>query len=434
MRAIALADSDSYAKWGAALLSRLPAEWTVELVLVRTPKLPSVEQLATALSGSVVDPAVVRRLDFDDAVALVHRERPDLVIAATIGPVADLVIAAVLDGADWRPVIVSGMPGIALPERRRALVYRSQADLVVLHSVTEVRRFRAIARRNGIDQDFALATLPFLLDGVRGAGSDVVFAAQAIVPPRRDQRIRVLEWLAEFARRHPERRVVVKVRAAAGEQQTHAERFGYAQLVEEHLADRPANLVVEGGPMHEHLARAGGLVTVSSTAAIEAIASGVPVLVLDEFGVSPELINEVFEGSGLLGGRRALLDADFRVAEPEWLRENYFHGVEADTWVTAVEERIERARAGALPVLGRVVRGGGGTLRRAWERRRALGKYDRSLMGLVALAVGTPARALVLAIGSLAAITTEVPPRHPPAATDAPTTRERDHQRSRPSA
>jgi len=409
MRAIALADSDSYAKWGAAMVSRLPSHWEAELVLVRTPKLPSRDQLDTALSGSAIAPAAVRTLDFDDAVAHVRGERPDLLIVSTIGPVADLLIAAVLAEADWRPVVVSGLPGIALPERRRALVYRSQADLVVLHSVTEVRRFRAIARRNGIDQEFALATLPFLLDAERGTGTDIVFAAQAVVPPRHDQRVRLLGWLAELARRQPQTRIVVKVRAVGREEQTHAERFGYADLLREHFPDPPANLVVEGGPMHEHLARAAGLVTVSSTAAIEAIAHGVPVLVLDEFGVTAELINEVFEGSGLLGGRAALLFGDFRLAEPGWLSDNYFHGVAADTWLLAVTERLEQARAGQLPVRPRIVRGAGGMLRRAWDRRRALGGYDRSPLGLVALAVGLPARAVVLALGSLAAVTADLP-------------------------
>lgn len=434
MRAIALADSDSYVKWGAAMLSRLPEGWDVELLVVRTPKLPSAAQLATALSGSVIERGSVRVLGFEAAVARIRSEKPDLIIAATIGPVVDLAVAAVLTGASWRPVIISGMPGIALPERRRALYYRSQADLIVLHSVTEMRRFAVIADRNGIEQDFALATLPFLLEGRRGSGTDVIFAAQAIVPPRRDQRVRVLEWLAEFARRHPDRRVVVKVRAVHGEQQTHAEHFGYQELADELFADRPANLVIEGGAMHEHLERAGALVTVSSTAAIEAIATGVPVLVLDEFGVTPQLINEVFEGSGLLGGREALLAGDFRLAEPDWLLDNYFHGVGSDTWVAAVQDRLDRARAGTLPVRGRVIRGGGGTLRRAWERRRALGRHDRSLLGLVALAIGTPARALVLAIGSLAAITTEVPPRQPVALPDAATPLERDRRQSRPTA
>ena len=435
MRAIALADSDSYAKWGAAMLSRLPAGWDAELIIVRTPKLPSAAQLATALSSTSIAPASVRVLDFDDAVARLHGERPELVVVATIGPLADIAIAAVLGvgrGGDnsWRPVIVSGMPGIAFPERRRALVYRSQADVVVLHSLAEVRRFGVIAERNSIDQEFALSTLPFLLDGQRGAGTDVIFAAQALVPPRLDQRVRLLEWLAEAARREPGRRVVVKVRAVAGEQQTHAERFDYAALLEDYLADAPPNLVVEGGPMHEHLARAAGLVTVSSTAAIEAIAHGVPVLVLDDFGVSHELINEVFEGSGLLGGRAALLAGDFRLAEPEWLADNYFHGAEADTWLGIVEAKMQLAASGRLPARTRIARGGGGTLRRAWDRRRALGRYDRSALGLLALVIGTPVRAAVLGIGSLASITSDAG-RQPLALADAATPLERDRQQSR---
>ena len=37
------------------------------------------------------------------------------------------------------------------------------------------------------------------------------------------------------------------------------------------------------------------------TAVLEALAHGVPALVLDDFGVDAEHINVVFEGSGLLG-------------------------------------------------------------------------------------------------------------------------------------
>jgi hypothetical protein len=392
------------------MLSRLPTGWDVELVVVRTPKLPSRAQLDTALSGSAIAPDSVRVMDFDAAVARVRAERPELLIVSTIGPVVDLLTGAVLDRADWRPVVVTGLPGIALPERRRALVFRSQADLMVLHSVTEVRRFRAVARRNGIEQDFALATLPFLLEAERGSGTDIVFAAQAIVPRRRDERVRLLGWLVELATRQPEQRVVVKVRAVPGEEQTHSELYSYPELLDELYPDAPANLVVEGGPMHAHLGRAAGLVTVSSTAAIEAIAHGVPALVLDEFGVNQTLLNEVFEGSGLLGGRTALLARDFRIAEPAWLSDNYFHGVGADTWLIAVRERLEQAAAGTLPVRPRIERGSGGALRRAWYRRRALGRHDRSLLGVVALLVGTPARAAVLGIRSLASLTADRPP------------------------
>ena len=64
--------------------------------------------------------------------------------------------------------------------------------------------------------------------------------------------------------------------------------------------------------MAEHLERAAALVTVSSTAVLEAVASGVPAVVIDEFGVAPKLINTVFEGSGLFGGAEAVAGWDAR--------------------------------------------------------------------------------------------------------------------------
>ncbi len=420
MRAIAIADSDSYIKWGAALLSQLPAEWSTELVVVRTAKAPSPSQLATALSGTRFGPASVTVRDVADAVIHVASERPDVVLMATIGPLADIVTEAVLAATSPRPVIVSGLPGIGLPARRKALLYRSQADLVVLHSRREIRRFGAIAAANGLHQDFALASLPFL-GSARAAsgGTDVIFAAQAIVPPLREQRVQLLGWLAELARADATRRVVIKVRAVGTEQQTHAETDGYAELLASELPTAPVNLVVEGGPMAAHLAAASALVTVSSTAALEAIAVGVPVLAIDEFGVTPELINEVFAGSGLLGSAEQLIAGDFRVAEPEWLADNYFHDDADNTWIGSLGALVLANRVGMLPARSRVIRGPGGALRRAWDRKRALGSHDRSLTGYLALAVGTPARNLVLVLRDLHRLTADSrPPRQPIALDD----------------
>jgi hypothetical protein len=408
VRAIAVADTDSYIKWAAALLSRLPEDWQAELVIVRTAKQPSDDQLRTALAGAAASIRVTNARDFDDVITHVASERPDVVLVSTIGPLADLVTEGILDASDVRPVIVSGLPGIALPARRKALIYRSQADLVVLHSTQEVRRFRAVARTNDLHHEFGLATLPFLSEhGRSGEGTDIVFAAQAIVPPRLDDRVRLLGWLVDLAARTPGQRVVVKIRAVEGEEQTHEEEHGYAALLAEYFPTAPANLVVEGGPMADHLSRAAGLVTVSSTAAIEAIAVDVPVLVIDSFGVTPELINEVFEGSGLLGGQSDLLARRFHRAEPEWLADNYFHGESADTWLTALVSLVARNRSGQLPVRDRIVRGPGGTLRRAWDRKRVLGRYDNRLSGYVALAIGTPARSLLLGLRGLVALTGE---------------------------
>ena len=57
-----------------------------------------------------------------------------------------------------------------------------------------------------------------------------------------------------------------------------------------------------------------------------------PLLVLSDFGVSAEMINLVFEGSGLLGTLDDLAAGDFRAAEPAWCAANYFHPAGRDDW------------------------------------------------------------------------------------------------------
>src|SRR3546814_17014284 len=58
--------------------------------------------------------------------------------------------------------LVTGLPGISIPTTRKALLYRRQADLVVLHSPREVREFGRLSHAKGWDHRFGLATLPFV--------------------------------------------------------------------------------------------------------------------------------------------------------------------------------------------------------------------------------------------------------------------------------
>jgi capsule polysaccharide modification protein KpsS len=72
---------------------------------------------------------------------------------------------------------------------------------------------------------------------------------------------------------------------------------GLDDLVAQRRTSRDAVGFV-GGSMHDALRTARGFVTVSSTAALEAMAMDRPTLIISDFGVSAEMINLVFEGSG----------------------------------------------------------------------------------------------------------------------------------------
>ena len=389
MRLVVLADSDSYVKWGAALAGTLPPGWDRELLVVDTPMVVSDAQLATALTGSGIE--AVSRISLPEVGPRLAADPVDAVLLATPGPIAR-VLNRVVAELTPRPVVVSGLPGISIPTTCKALLYRRQADLVVLHSHREVREFGRLARAKGWDHRFGLATLPFA-SRHPAQGTDLVFAAQAIVPAPRDDRILVARMLRDAALADPTRRVVVKVRALAGENQTHPEQDGYPDLLSA-LGSLPGNLVVSANPMASALDTAEGLVTVSSTAAIEALARGIPVIALDTFGVRRSLINPVFVGSGLFGNRDDVIARAYRHPEPEWLDDNYFHDPADDDWTRTLEALVADRRAGRLvPRPAHLPRGG--ALRAAWDRKRAFGDADRSLGGYVALVVGTPLRAAV---------------------------------------
>ena len=422
MKVLGIADSDSYTKWGASILTRMPATWSRTLVVIRTPALPSPRQLRSVLTGTEFSPETTPLVDLADLAGLVATERPDVVLLSVRGPVVRVLIRMIMTAGPHRPLIVSGLPGISIPATLLALYYRSQVDLLILHSRREMAAFGVLAAEWGIRQDFALATLPFLADrttavgpggagprvGRRASGSpsdsadgrdsdigtDILFAAQAKVPRELEDRERLLGWLADAARAQPERLVIIKLRGMTGEAQTHFERYPFDVLLEA-LEDAPDNLVISTGPMSKHLERAAVLVTVSSTASIEAIALGVPVLALDDFGVSGPLINLVFEQSGVLGSSRQLAAEDFRSPEPEWLDANYFHGQADDTWVASIEAGVARRLDGPLALRPQFRATLGGNLRRIWDRKRALGPYDRSASGYLALSVGLPLRGAV---------------------------------------
>ncbi len=226
------------------------------------------------------------------------------------------------------------------------------------------------------------------------SGTDLVFAAQAIVPAERSDRIAVAQMLRDAALADPQRRVVIKVRALAGENQTHPERDGYPDLIDG-LGTAPRQSRRLGGPDGDRARlRRRSRDGVSSTAAIEAIARGIPVIALDTFGVSSSLINPVFVDSGLFGGRDAVLARDFRHPEPGWLDDNYFHDPDSADWASALDDLVAARRAGVLAARVALVPPGG-WMRAAWDRKRAFGASDRSLGGLLALVVGVPARAFV---------------------------------------
>lgn len=335
IRILAIADSDSYLKWACATLDTLRGELDAEFertaVVIGTPIAPSESQIAAAVVGTgIVRPALVSRTELR---RLLGEMRPDVVLIAATGPVAEMVARDVVAASPHRrPALISGLPGMALPATELGTGFRRWTDAFVVHSLREAEAYRDAFVRHGVSPRLVLARLPFLAGAahrVRQPVERVLFAAQALVPPRRPERVALLDGLARTAASGLD--VVVKLRARAGERQTHNEAFPLDVLWEaEHARlghDEQAVRFVDG-PMAEWLEPGTALVTVSSSAALESLALGLPTVVLDDFGVSEELLNAPFAGSGCVGSLAdlpELLRAGGPDPEPGWLRENYLH-------------------------------------------------------------------------------------------------------------
>jgi hypothetical protein len=352
---LAVADSDSYVKWAAGVLDALPWSWTADLVIVRTPIAPSRSQVTAAIAGTRIAARAPQTLKAREIRRFTLSTRPDIVVMAATGPVVDVLMSRTLAKPQPRPAYVSGLPGISVPATERAALFRSAVDLFITHSHREAGEFKQLASSMGVALDIGLATLPSLAhihppaDVTRDR---VIFAPQALVPKTRNEREHILLALADLARRHPELTPVVKVRAAGGESQTHRERLSYDELwrgLVQQGRVPPGSITFEQGSMVEHLQRAAGFVTVSSTAALEAIASDVPTIVLSDFGVNEEMINVVFEGSELLGTLDDLADARFFHPDPSWLRDNYFQPSSDNDLLPRLTQLAEAARDGGLP-------------------------------------------------------------------------------------
>jgi hypothetical protein len=319
VRVLAIADTDSYLKWSATTLDALPSLWESRQLLIQNPVMPSQGQTQAASSRPVefVSHAALRRR--------IRLERPDVVLLACTGPVVAALTAQRVFEGRTRPVLVTGLPGISVPATCRAVTSRAACDLFLLHSKRELAEFAEIGARRAPRLIFGLATLPFLPAPTpeplphAELGPNLVFAAQAKVPMERGDREKILLALADAGS------AVVKLRAWSEEQQTHRETWSYPEIMNDLVARRrlPADAVgFVGGSMHGALDRSRGLVTVSSTAALEAMAINQPTLIISDFGVSAEMINLVFEGSGCLGTLDDVRSGRLCQPDPQWMAAN----------------------------------------------------------------------------------------------------------------
>ncbi|GAA4282945.1 hypothetical protein GCM10022261_04760 [Brevibacterium daeguense] len=331
---VSVSDSESYLKWACRTLDALGPDIDAHVWLIDNPILPTPEQVTHATAGSSWEHREIPIVNRSELESELERVTPDIVLAAATGPVVQQIFAT---GAhlERRPALVSGLPGVGLPATSKGMRYRRIGDAFITHSEHERAEYLAVAQKLGIPVELIVARLPLLESTAppqpqfpRGTPPErIVFATQAKVPVERADRIRILLSLTEYARRHPGCEVIIKVRSRPGEQETHHEEFTYISLLDQLIADgliAKGELTVAVGAMSLFLTPGTALVTVSSTAALESIDRGLPTLIIDDFGVSREMLNIAFEESGVTGSLADMIDGRIGFPNRNWLVENYF--------------------------------------------------------------------------------------------------------------
>lgn len=355
---VSISDSESYLKWSASLLDQLREDFDVHVWLVDNPILPTDEQITHALAGSGFSSANVPVVKTSELKVALENLRPDVILAAATGPVVQVTYstAAFLS---HRPGLVSGLPGVGLPATSKGQRYRRLGDMFITHSAYEKERYEQVLADCRFPVEVVVARLPMLKSKkpprARFTPGDIptrlVFAPQAKVPVEKAQRERILLSLNQFARNFPDSSVVVKMRSRPGEQETHHEEHSYTALLEDLEREGkviPGRLSVEVGPMSDFLEPGTALATVSSTAALESLDRGLATLIIADFGVNEDMLNEAFADSGIAQPLSDLERSDFRFPSEQWLTANYFQPF-TDELSRALRLLAERARAQQLP-------------------------------------------------------------------------------------
>ncbi|KUL63100.1 DUF6716 putative glycosyltransferase [Streptomyces sp. NRRL S-1521] len=364
LRVAVLADSDTRWKWGALTADRIVTGnrtdgHRLSGFLLRGRATPTPRQLEEV--GVRADS--LREVTAVEFLSEMERDTPDVIVLALVGGavqamlhgLARVTADARLTGASAkRPVVVTGYVGVVYEKLADGLLLRHGADIVLANSRQDAERFRAVYEGVGADASSVTeAALPFLggapyvKKNQPRAENDpytVVFAAQPSVPETAAHRTYLLRRLAEHARLHPDREVLLKLRSKPGEHTTHIEELPYQKLTQRLDGGLPDNLRLVYGHMGEVLDRTDLLVTVSSTAALESLHRRIPTAILTDLGVREALGNHHFTGSGCLASFDQLDAGHLPEPDERWLSRQGVAAGGASSGGRTYEQAFDTAR------------------------------------------------------------------------------------------
>jgi len=248
-----------------------------------------------------------------------------------------------------RPVLVSAYPGLLFRFALEGMLDRSGADLLCLNSDQDFAQYRLGREALGLSSDNAVVTGLPLLWNARSEQPlpdkpSIVFFEQPSIPVHPLQRRYICKQLKELAEAWPNHSVIFKPRTSSIESTLHR-RHGEMAGVIERMSDTVPNLQLSFKPATRLLRQCGCAITVSSTAALEAMAMGVSTRIVGDLGVTETLGNHFFAESGAVADFAAICRDPFTpVHKVDWLQRHGHQPNGQEIFLTALLKRLHGNR------------------------------------------------------------------------------------------
>lgn len=377
---------DSQLKWAMSLAHEFNARgWTFSVVVPA-----DIRSSLSADQVAAVGDVTIVQLPWDEL--LLRAREADAVILAVQGGLVgrftdELALLRATVPSTHEPVVVAGWVGIIIEKLVAGYLERAGADVIVVNSSDNLRAFLEAGQALGIAPDnLLLCGLPLLparpAPMAGGPVRTLLFADQPTVPEAPWDRAYLYARLIDYAQHHPDRTVLLKPRHRPGEGTFHVMQ-DHPETVLGRLGKLPENLVVTYDSITALLKRTDLLLTVSSTAGLEAIGRGVRTVFVSDLGVHEKHGNQVLVTSGLLATFDDVLADRIPSPDPAWLTD-MFCGTEGQRPVTAIVDRVTELiavppeqRPGRLAADGRYLR----ARVAVQERRRSLPMAARDPSG-----------------------------------------------------
>ncbi|KQU01134.1 hypothetical protein ASG68_04975 [Rhizobium sp. Leaf453] len=350
---LVLSDFDSRVKWGVSLAAFFQHSCEITVMF---------EEIPSSIRQRYILPnyTVRQYRDLDPILNSSALFEYDYVILALGGSQAVRAMSTIADRQHEfpaRPLVIAGFNGLMEPGDPHGFLCRQGADIICVNSTRDMSFFQELIT------EFHLDASPLVLAGYlrqndrlpalpqNGPPQSILFVEQVGRPSNLRQKILLMEQLAAYARAHPTRQLVIKLRSVEGIRHTNSskEKHSFRKIWHYTVRPHPTNVVFSYDGTEEILPKMDLCVSISSTVLFEALEMGIRVAVISDFGIGTHIGNTAFIGSGLFVSLQDLRDDKIPEVAKEWLQENAsFSDTFASDLTTKLAELDEQRAQGTL--------------------------------------------------------------------------------------